>query len=180
VEVARALNSIGTVLEEMGRMEESVRYYEQARVMATELVGPEHPLVALTIDNEGEALNALRRYEQARPLIERAIQIWRNAGSGAFYVGYALTNLGETMLGLGEARAAQDDLEEALRLYATSPAASLAPTRFALARALWTTPEQRPRALTLAREAQAEYARGGAAKWRLAEVQAWLRKHSVR
>jgi tRNA A-37 threonylcarbamoyl transferase component Bud32/tetratricopeptide (TPR) repeat protein len=178
VDVVRTLNSIGMVLEEMGRPGESVVFYDRARAMALKLVGPDHPLLALTLANEGQALDALHRYDEARPLLERAVAIWRGAGSGPFYLAYALTSLGESRLGLGDTSEAQRDLEEALSLYAQSPAASFPAARFALARALWATPQARRRAIVLAHEARDEYEQSAAPAWRVAEIDGWLAKRA--
>ena len=49
--------------------------------------------------------------------------------------------------------------------------------RFALARALWESPAQRPRALTLAREAKAGYQRLGNLASEVAKVDGWLQAH---
>jgi tetratricopeptide (TPR) repeat protein len=174
VEVVRALAAIGMVLQQMGRFDDSVRYYAQAREMATRLVGAEHPLYAWTTANASEALNATGRYAEARHDLEHALRVWRASGSAPFYLAYADTNLGEALLGLGEPRAAEEVLAEALRLTGESPSASSPIARFALARALWAEPEARPRALDLARRARDEYRQGGAPPWRLAALDSWL------
>ena len=99
---------------------------------------------------------------------------------------YPLTGLGQSLLGLTKPADALPLLERALTLRTTHEIdpALLAKTRFALARALWTTPatqgRDRPRARTLAEQARDAYAAlGDATKTELAEVQTWLAEHRL-
>ncbi len=93
-------------------------------------------------------------------------------------VAFPLTGLGEASLGMGRPAAAIEPLERALaiRLTRAGEANELGETRFALARALWDANRERKRALTLARQARVDYARGDQAKQ--AEIAEWLAQHS--
>ena len=89
----------------------------------------------------------------------------------------ALVGRGEAELGLGEVASATALFERALEVQAGK---TLAPAddgaiRFALARALWASARERPRALREARAARDELRSTGArGRATLVEVEAWL------
>jgi hypothetical protein len=87
----------------------------------------------------------------------RALAIWEGtAGREHPDVAYALQGLGDTHLAAGRPADAIAPLERALTIRAAgSVPDDLAETRFALARALWDAGRDRPRARTLAGEAEA-------------------------
>jgi tetratricopeptide (TPR) repeat protein/tRNA A-37 threonylcarbamoyl transferase component Bud32 len=176
-DVANVIDNMGLVLAEMNRREEALDYFHRAQRLDTQILGPQHPSLALFLANEAEVLNALGRHRDARDLLERALQIWVHAGSSPFYRAWALTMLGDALLGLGQPREAQARLEEALRV---SPAGSLAylpATQFTLARALWSL-GQRERAIELARLAEDGAASTTTAP-HAAEIANWLRQRDA-
>jgi tetratricopeptide (TPR) repeat protein len=164
----------------MNRLGDALTYFRHAEQLAAKILGPDHPKVAAPLNNEGEVLNALHRYEEARAPLERAAQIWKRAGSSPFYWALALTNLGETLLGLGRPREAETLLEEAVGLFPSDQNPFLPAAQFALARALWTVPEERARGIQLARAARAHADRSGSIGARAPTIDAWLREHSGR
>jgi tetratricopeptide (TPR) repeat protein len=88
--------------------------------------------------------------------------------------------LGSIHLGLGDARAAVDELERALALRTELDAGAymLANTRLVLAKALWERRPGDPRAHALAREAEAAYVAAAPAYTdELAEARDWLATH---
>jgi hypothetical protein len=125
----------------------------------------------------GEALNRLGRFSEARASFERALAVWREIGAGEFLRSYGLTGLGKTFLGAGNPGDAVAPLEGAVAARVATKAAPslLGESRFALARALWSRSSDRPRALTLARQARADY---GSDPKAVAEIDAWLAKSS--
>jgi tetratricopeptide (TPR) repeat protein len=178
-DVARVIGNIGLALQEMNRLEEALSYNRQAEQLAARVLGPDHPIRSVVLGNEGEVLNGLHRYDEALAPLEQAMAIWRQAGSSPFYSAWVLTSLGESLLGLGRPAEAELRLEEALRLSQGLEAPYLPLTRFVLARALWSKPRERPRALELARAAKAEYQRAAANAPRVEEIDAWLRDPAV-
>jgi serine/threonine protein kinase/tetratricopeptide (TPR) repeat protein len=177
-DVAKVMTNIGLSLLEMERLDDALGYFRRAENLASQVLGPDHPLVSLQLANEGEVLNALGRYDEARPLLERAIGIWRRAGSGALYLAWGLTRLGETLLGLHRPQEAREQLEEALRIVPTRQAPYVPAAQFALARALWATAQDRSRAITLAESAQSEREQAGASGPTHEQIADWLRGHS--
>jgi tetratricopeptide (TPR) repeat protein len=172
-------NNIGVFLLESGRYDEALTYLERAARLAAGSIGPEHSVVALSVFNSAEALNRLHRYNEARSAAERALAIWRRNGASPYFVAAALTMLGEALVGQGNSREAAARAAEAVQLYGNDLSTSYPhEARFVLARALWSSPADRPRALELAREAGAGYRRAGKLPADVAKVDAWLQEHS--
>lgn len=84
---------------------------------------------------------------------------------------------GEARLGQGDAREASRRLEEALRLMDDEMVVVSQRARFTLARAVWTSPADRPRARELAAQARAGYQKPGTVASEVAKVDDWLRSH---
>jgi serine/threonine protein kinase/tetratricopeptide (TPR) repeat protein len=156
-----------------GRLDEALQTDIAARGQFERVLGREHPRVAIVLVNEGEVLNLLARYEEAEVAYDRAVQIFRQSATDPDVVAWALTGLGRARLGEDRPAAAVAPLEEALasRLARHVSHELLGETRFALARALWSQPAERPRALELAASADADVAGD---KKSLAEIDAWL------
>jgi tetratricopeptide (TPR) repeat protein len=178
IDYANITNNIGVFFLDRKRYREALVYFRRSAELAESIGGPKHSLVALAHFNSAEALNAMRRYDEALASAERAVRIWQHAGSDAFYLACASTMLGEALLGQGHPQGAAARLEEAVALF-KDDASSWYPqsARFGLARALWESPAQHPRALTLAREAKAGYQRLGNLPGEVAKVDSWLRAH---
>jgi tetratricopeptide (TPR) repeat protein len=179
-DVSINLSNTGLVLAGGRRFEEALTYYKRAEEVGTKAGGPQHINVGMALVNATESLNALGRYEEARVSSERALAIWRRAGSQPVYEAATLAGLGQALLGLGRAAEAISRLDRARILLGDDPSPYRHDVRFALARALWTRPERRPRAVALAREAEAGYRRLGSGAAQAAEVGAWLRAHHAR
>ena len=156
-----------------GRLDEALQTDVSAREQFERVLGRDHPRVAMVLNNEGEALNLLGRYAEAEVAYERAVQLFRQSGADADVLAWALTGLGRARLGEKQPAAAVAPLEEALthRLEKRASHALLGETRFVLARALWSRPPERRRALALATSARADVADD---KKALAEIDPWL------
>jgi tetratricopeptide (TPR) repeat protein len=176
LDVYQSSMSIGNALMLAGRLEESRAESASTVEGLSRLLGPEHPLLAVPLFNEGEALNALGRFEEAKALFQRALAIYRAAKADPWRISYALTGLGRSYVGANQPAEAVPPLEEALRarVDAKDSPEHLGETRFALAQALW--PTDRARARGLAKQARDDYARVPSAKKQLAEVDRWLEK----
>ncbi|HEX4406233.1 MAG TPA: tetratricopeptide repeat protein [Polyangia bacterium] len=168
-----ALSNLGDALAGAQRFEEALEVDRAARTVGERVLGRDQPQVANTINNECEVLNHLHRFADARVACERAIEIWRAAGTGDAIQSYGLTGLGLALLGAGKPSEAIAPLEQAV---ATRESSRLAPelqseSRFALARALWSRTADRPRALSLARQAKSDVASNPKVA---APIEAWL------
>jgi serine/threonine-protein kinase len=157
--------------------------YEQARAEAsaavagmTSLLGPDHPIVAAAVDNEAEALNGLRRFEEAAAAFQRSLDIMKVAGADPLDLAIVLTGFGIAQVGAGRPAAGVPLLEQALHLRTEKRdlPARLGETRFALARALWAQSTEHERARTLATAARADYAKVPNAATKIEQIDRWL------
>jgi serine/threonine protein kinase len=168
--------NIAVVLQDLGRYQEALAHVDRAVEIESHALGAQHPDLAVQLSNRGEILNALGRYREARQSFERARIIWeRELGLDARNLAYALTGIGESYLAEGDAVSAVVPLERAWKIRAAKEAdpERRGETVFALARALWESERDRPRAEALAREARDAYGKTEV-KAKLAEVDAWL------
>jgi serine/threonine-protein kinase len=168
--------NLAIALQDMSRDQEALAHVDRSIEILTEGLGAGHPELATQLSNRGEILNALGRYRDARGSFESARIIWeRELGLDHRNLGYVLTGIGESYLGERDAVSALAPLERAEKIREakeTDPSRRGA-TRFALARSLWDSNRDRPRALVLATQSREAYGRAGD-KAKLAEVDAWL------
>jgi tetratricopeptide (TPR) repeat protein len=178
-DVLNTIMSIGEILANAHHPDEALDASTEAREGFSRVLGPQHAWVAMASNNEGEALNSLRRYGDAVVAFERALEIWRRAGSDPSFASYGLVGLGRARLGLGQASQAVPLLEEANRIRGekTFGRQQVGEVRFALAEALWLRrqPGDRQRALSLARDARTNYAATPSTSTLLPEVDGWLK-----
>jgi serine/threonine protein kinase/tetratricopeptide (TPR) repeat protein len=173
-----SLMNTGSASLSAGRYAEALESSSLASRKFGAILGAEHPKIALSMNNEGEALNALGRHGEALDAFRRTMEIWRKAGADRMFMAYGLTGQGIALVGLGRNAEAIPPLEEALRtrIETHSDGEHLGETRFALARALWSRPADRPRARTLALSARSDLrnAAGAPAQRTASEIEAWL------
>jgi hypothetical protein len=150
------LLDVGDALLMAGHVEQALVADRDALSAAERVYGPVNGLVAADASNLCEALNRSRRFSEAHAACSRAIDVWREVGAEPAMLAYGLTGLGEALLGEDRQHAAVAPLAEALdaRVNAKVAPMLLGESRFALARALWCRPADRPRALELARQAR--------------------------
>jgi hypothetical protein len=168
-----ALMNVGDALSTAGHYSEAVAAEETAFSHVRRVLGDEHPLAAMTRTNECEALNRSHRFEEALGNCERAMEIWNSIHPEPNIFSVTRTQLGIALVAVGKAGEAIRPLEEAVAGFvsAGARAAPVGEARFALARAFWSLPSERRRALAVAREARADY---GADPKAVAEIDGWL------
>jgi serine/threonine-protein kinase len=165
-------NNQGSLLVEMGRYEEARVMLERSLALRKKLRGPEHVSLAFPLDSLGQLLVRRGRYEEARAKLEQALALREKAlGPEHRLLGQTLLVLGELHLAKSQPAQARPLLEKALsRLQGNTREDA----RFALARALWASETERPRALALATQAHMYYQRLAHGP-RLDELSRWLR-----
>ncbi|MBN9687362.1 MULTISPECIES: serine/threonine-protein kinase [unclassified Corallococcus] len=161
--------NLGKVLADLGRDEAARALQERAVAALKKALGPTHPIAFNAVSLLGRTLTKLGRYEEAQRQLEHALVLQEESQT---QIGRAepLTGLGLLHLARGRPADAVPVLEQALG----GPTAQADPEiRFALARALWDSKQDRPRALELATHARE--------RWRLqghtphvTEVSQWL------
>ncbi|WP_147470040.1 serine/threonine-protein kinase [Corallococcus sp. AB049A] len=180
-DVALSRNNLGSVALDAGRLREAREHFEAARELWEAALGPEHPKVASALYNLGNVALRMGRVRPAIAYLRRALAV-REAALGAEHprVVPTLGLLGEALWDAGQPREARELLERAVAL---STRVEVSPpdharARFALARVLWPTRAEQPRALALAREALEAYSRSSPINApRVREVRAWLSAH---
>ncbi|MFL5357743.1 tetratricopeptide repeat protein [Archangium sp.] len=182
-DVALSRNNLGAVAMDAGRLEDARAHFEAARVLWEATLGPGHPKVASALYNLGHVELRLHRVRPALGYLRRALEL-REQALGAEHprVVQTLGMLGQALVEGGQLREARETLERAVTLSTRVelPPHDVGRARFALARVLWQSPGERPRALSLAREAQAAYARSAPVYApRVREVQSWLSAHGA-
>jgi hypothetical protein len=142
--------------------------------------GPSGPWLAQSLSNQGEYLVALGRYAEAIPKFRDALHRWESqVGPDHRFLAYPLVGMGVALWKAGQAAEAVAPLERALRIRATNEPdqATVAQTRFSLARVLWDLGRDRPRARQLTEAARAVYERDPARVVEAGEITRWLAAH---
>jgi serine/threonine-protein kinase len=167
-EVALTLGVLGDVSREQGLLPRARAQLEEAQAVLEKALGAGHPEVARALTLLGRTLLRQRQWAGAEAHLQRALGVLERSGTPvkADLQG-PLLGLGELRLGQGRPSEAVAPLERALTL------GEEAEVGFALARALWDSDADRPRAVALAQRARTHWERVGHPT-RLAEVSRWL------
>ncbi len=176
---ARVLNNMGVVSMQMGELEQALGYFKRNIAILQKTVGEEHPRLYRTIHNLANLLASLGRHRQAEKNFDRAQRgLEKTLGARHPDVAFALSDQGEYYLGQNRLKPARQKLERALAIRQETKVnpASLAMTRFLLAKTLWQAGQERDRALALAIEAKEAWSQIDAAIWikYRQEAEAWL------
>jgi tetratricopeptide (TPR) repeat protein len=116
-ELANALNNLGNVYARRNMHDLSARTLERAVTVLGELLGTEHPNVAITLANLGNMRYDQGELESSRIYLERALEVLRRSvGDGHPAVASTLGNLGLVLARLGDGEAGRRRLEESVQL----------------------------------------------------------------
>ena len=115
--VARDVNNLGGVLQDLGNLPGAQACYERALRIDEAAYGPEHPAVASVVNNLGLVLQDLGNLPGAQACFERALRIDEAAyGPDDPAVATVVNNLGRVLQALGNLSGAQACHERALRI----------------------------------------------------------------
>ena len=182
-DVGSVTSNLAEVYLRQGNLAESHRHSERALQILERALGPEHDSLADVLSNlarvrvlQGALPEAAAHYHRAVALLERA--------HGRDFAGLAKPLTGQGLLALAQARPADAvaPLERALGIGGAQGPAELAELRLALARALWDSDRDRPRARALVELARAELhaAPTNPARAHLTEdLATWLADHAA-
>jgi len=174
------LNNIAVAYLDAKRYTEALSRLQHAKEVIIKVGGPRNTMLALCLANSAEALNGLHRYAEANAAAEESLRIGASTGASEALTAFALTMSGKALVDQERPREGAPRLEEALRKFPGEMINYKQVARFALARALWATPENRPRALALARDASVGFERFGNSAAEIAEIDDWLRNRGAR
>lgn len=105
VQVAQALHSLGVNDVSSDDYEGALEHYRDALRIKEKILPQDHPTLAPTQNNIGDALNKLERFDEAIEHLDEAMRIWE--------LGSQTDNLIYPLLGLCEAHVGRKDLESA-------------------------------------------------------------------
>jgi serine/threonine protein kinase/tetratricopeptide (TPR) repeat protein len=177
LDVSMTSVNLALTLHELGRDAEAQPIIEGAVTTESAILGEESGRVAIALLDEAEILTGLRRYEEARAAIEKALADWQRDGASAFFTGYGRLDLGRLELAQGHWRASQQVLEGALSMLDKYDPEVKAEAEFALAQALWFSPPQRRRAHDLARHARAVFDGAPGSRRKVVQIDDWIGAH---
>jgi eukaryotic-like serine/threonine-protein kinase len=169
---------MGTSLRRAGRTEEAERMFEQVIEQLARAGTPAHFATGHVLTSLGLIHNERRRHRQALDECRRALDILsRNLGPDSPMLIDTRECIGEALIAQGDAAAARQELERAVRSIDDAQAGPqwTAGVRFQLARAMWATPGDRRRARELARATLDELVRAeGDNRELVRRIRRWL------
>jgi serine/threonine-protein kinase len=169
-----SLAGLGRVSWALGRHEEARQTYERALALREKALGSHSADLCPILNGLGTVLRDLGRYEESRQQHERALAIQEKAlGTMSPKIASSLLGLSELQLALGQPARALPLLERALKLASVEDRAEV---QLALARALWDTRQDLPRARSLATQAQEHWREIGHPS-NLSRATQWLAAH---
>jgi tetratricopeptide (TPR) repeat protein/tRNA A-37 threonylcarbamoyl transferase component Bud32 len=176
--VAGSLANLATIQHRRGEHDEAIVLYGRALAIQEATLRENHPELAATYNDLASAHESKREYDAAIRLYTRALTIWEAAlGPDDPELARALQGLGDVYLAAGRSRECLAPLERALKLRegGASTGERIGRTRFSLARCLWASDGDRPRARALAELAREDFA---GVEAMLRDVGDWLARHN--
>jgi tetratricopeptide (TPR) repeat protein len=76
VAVARDLNNLAGLLENLNRLEEAETLYRRAQIIFEKNLDADHPDVGTSLNNLAQVLKKMNRLDEAQPILLRAVQIF--------------------------------------------------------------------------------------------------------
>lgn len=171
--------NMGWALSELGKPDEALTHFREALALRRETLGPDHPLVADSLQDVGEALGKAGDFAGANENLGRALKLRQSAlPSNHPLIATTHIKLAEVALQQQDFKEAQRRATQAVTVLEDSDADASegAHARFMLARSLWPDRAQRARAVALAAAAAAVLRETPGAD--LVEVEQWLATHS--
>lgn len=180
-DAAESLHSLGNLFLQTGEYARAKTHYDRALSIFEDKLGPDHPSTLTNVNNLGIVAQEQGNYAEARRHWTRVLESWElSLGAEHPSVAYPLVGLAEVALVEGDEKTARSYAERAVSIREKNQVApkSLALARFVLARALWSDPDQRTRARSIAQQARAGFVQAGKAKEQdVADVDHWLEEH---
>ena len=179
-EVAFSVLNLGRVRWDQGDGESALAHYRRAVAIWEGAHGNDYTSLAHPLMGMGTVLRSQGKLDEARTHLERALSIQERAlGPDHPNVAVSLLGLAEIAILRRQWDAARRDAGRAVEITeGGSEPIALADARFVLARAQWSDESLRPRARTLAQQAEATYADSGPGRAKaLAKVRTWLAEH---
>ena len=180
-DVAVSASNVALKFHALNRDREAEPLIRRAVDLFTKLSGSDSTMVAVTLVNEAEILTALGRLAEAQVVLDDALVTFKRQQAAAFYVGYALLDLGTLQMAEHRAGAAVDTLEQAAALLGDQDPLVAAEAGFALSRALWAAlPRQHGRSVALAKKTRDTIAKEPGSARLIHEIDDWQTEQVLR
>jgi tetratricopeptide (TPR) repeat protein len=122
------LNQLGSVTYLQGDVGVAESYLRKVLPLQEQVLGKEHPEVAISLNNYARLLIERRDYRGAVPILERAVRIQlAQRGAGGADLAFLYTNLGIALRAVGQIEKARYYLQQGIRVAATSKHRNHAP-----------------------------------------------------
>jgi tetratricopeptide (TPR) repeat protein len=114
--LALALTAEASVLDDLGRVDESIAVYERALAMSRATMPSGDVNLGRALINNGVALGRLRRFDDALRAYNEAIAIFEKAGSTMINLAIAVHNRGDIAAQRGNCEQANRDFTRAIEI----------------------------------------------------------------
>ena len=174
--------TIGGIQVRRDHFDEAIVHLTRATEILIEVHGADHPFVANVLDQLADVHESKKDFERALVEYRRSVASYQGHDKNDSSVASPMLGEGRVLVEMGKPKQAVPILEKALALASSRPdwlAHHLGTIRFPLARALWATPSERPRALKEAQMARAAWVGDKDYKDRFAQLEAWLATHTL-
>jgi tetratricopeptide (TPR) repeat protein len=132
--VSDNIGTLASIAYLQGRSADAERLFRSRLAIDERVLGPDHPDVAITLNNLARVLIERRAFAAAAPLLDRAIAITRKQrGDGYEELGFMLGSKGLVERAEGRPGQAEGDLREAIAIGRKARHRSLAPNMLELA-----------------------------------------------
>lgn len=114
----KLFKNMADVLSLKGEHRKALEYYRKAISIQEKALGPDHPLLAASLNNTGVVFDTQGEYDKALGYYRRSLSIWEKVlGSEHPYVAMSLNNLGSLFAGQGRQEIAVGYYQRALMIY---------------------------------------------------------------
>ncbi|HEY0985671.1 MAG TPA: tetratricopeptide repeat protein, partial [Kofleriaceae bacterium] len=114
--LALTLAAEASVLDDLGRLDESVAVYERALAMCRATMSSGDVNLGRTLINSGLALSRVRRYDDAVRNYDEAIALFEKASGGTISLAIAVSNRGDIVAHRGDCEQANRDFTRSIEL----------------------------------------------------------------
>jgi len=115
--LAKTLNSLGMVSQNLDALDEAARYYGESLAIRSRVLGPTHPDTSLTRGNLAALYYQQSDFERAAPIFRETVELQRKTlGDDHPSVATSRNNLAVVLMMMGDFDGAEPEYREALRI----------------------------------------------------------------
>ena len=115
--IAKTLNSLGMVSQNLEKLDDAGRYYDEALAIRSRVLGPTHPDTSFTRGNLAALYYQQSNFEKAAPIFRETVELRRKTlGDDHPSLATSRNNLAVVLATLGDYEGAEPEYREALRI----------------------------------------------------------------